>query len=127
MIPLFYTTLPYRLTYTLASLLLDPSYTTLPSLYSTLSFLLSILHYPSFPLSYTAILFLHPELPFFLLSIVQYPSFSLSYTILPSLHPTLHLLLSILHYSSFSLSTGYSTLPSPLHSTLPRKEGYTLV
>ena len=59
--PLFYTTLPYRLTYN-----------SLPSPRS-------ILHYPSFSLSYTA-----------------NPSFSLSYTTLTSLCSTLLFLFSIL-------------------------------
>ena len=123
------------------------SYTTLPSLYSTQHFLLiAILHYPSFSSrSYTANPSfslsdttlpspLHPRLPLLLSilhckhppSVLHYPSFVLicpffssssytssfsqSYTTLPFLYPT-----------------GYSSLPSPLHSTLPRKERYIKV
>ena len=133
--------------------MLYTTYNTLPSLYTTLHFLLlSILHNPSFSLSDTTFLSQYSTLPFFswsfttlpsplhptihflysilhckplILSILHYPSFSsTSYTTLPSRCPTLPSLLSILNYHSFS-SQSYSTIPSPLHSALPRKKRYT--
>ena len=114
--PLFYTTLPYRLTYITFT---SPIHPTQPYRLSilhypscspsyTLPFLLSTLHYPSFSLPYTTIPSLYPALPFHLLSILHYPSFSLSDTTLPSHYPTLPFL-----YWSFT------TLPSPLHPTQP--------
>ena len=89
--PLFYTILPYRLTFI-----------TLPfPLSSTL---------PSFSLFYNILLSLHPTLPF-LLSNLHCPSFSSpSSTNCPShFYLTLPFLLSLRHYLSFSLS--YTTLP----------------
>ena len=103
------------------------SYTTFPSLHPVLPFFfLSILHYPSFLLSYTTLSFLilcypsfsspsfHPTLPFLL----SYPTLqtTLSPT-LPFLNPNLpFLLISILHYPSSTLS--YTTIPS-LNPELP--------
>ena len=127
-----YICLPYRRsspTYLSFSLF----YTILLALHHTLLFLLSILHNTSFsspsyttlpsPLDHTlqTLPFLCPTLLFLLLSILDYPCFSRSYTANPLLLcPTLPFLrlnlpflfifilhvflLSILHYSSFSLS-----------------------
>ena len=106
MIPLFYTTLPYRLTYI-----------SLPSPQS-------IIHYPSFPLFYTILLALHPTLPF-LLSILHYTSFSSqSYPILPSLYPTLLFLFSIhrLQYPSFS-SPFYTTQEGKIYFSVECMRG----
>ena len=111
LIPLFYTTLPYRLTYislpSPRASLHYPSfslfYTILLALYPTLLFLLSILHYTSFSSpSYTTLPFLYPTLPF-LLTILHYPSF-LDPLITFLLHPTLHFLLPILYCKPLLLS-----------------------
>ena len=111
-LPWSFTTLPSHLHPTL-SFLLYPTLPTLPSLpYTTyyLPFLLSLSYttYPSFILSYITIPSLYPALPFLLLSILHYPSFSI-------LH-YLPFLLTTLHYHSFSLSC--TALPFPLHPKL---------
>ena len=125
---IFYTIIPFCLTYITLSSPLHPTlpfllsilhsmYTILPALYFTLPtfslnlhyppFLLSIQHYPSFSLSYTTLsYFLDPLLPLLLISILHYPSFSMSYTV----HP------SFLFYST--LCSLYLNLPFLLLSVL---------